>query len=174
MWRLLHEADTTSLLCALPQGQPIIEGRPGASIEAADLEALRAKLQRKWGKMGEAITERDVISAALYPAVFDEYRKHVADYSELTADLSSNAFFHAMEEDEEVELVQDGGNAITIKFKVRRPIPTLCSTPAEHITLPIRCILRHCDDNAPSSALCPFPLPMIASSSNSSSSLQSN
>jgi pyruvate carboxylase len=70
--------------------------------------------------VGEDITERDVISAALYPAVFDDFRKHIAEYSELTADLSSSAFFHAMEEDEEVELIQAGGNAITVKFKVRR------------------------------------------------------
>jgi len=98
-------------------GKPKIEGRPGASIPAADLEYLREKLQSKWGKVGEDITERDVISAALYPAVFDDFRKHIAEYSELTADLSSSAFFHAMEEDEEVELIQAGGNAITVKFK---------------------------------------------------------
>lgn len=40
-----------------------------------DLKLLRFQLQEKWGK--EEIKARDVLSAALYPQVFNDYMKMV-------------------------------------------------------------------------------------------------
>mmetsp|Transcript_38533 Transcript_38533/g.108941 ORF Transcript_38533/g.108941 Transcript_38533/m.108941 type:complete len:1254 (+) Transcript_38533:126-3887(+) len=99
------------------KGKEIIEGRPGASIKPGNLIDLKTGLQEKWGRTGNDISERDVLSAAMYPKVFDEYRSHVAEYSELTSKLSSTAFFHEMEEDDEVEVELFPGNSVVIKFK---------------------------------------------------------
>jgi len=52
------------------KGAHKIEGRPGSSLDPLDLNALKEDLIQKHG---EPITERDVISAALYPKVFDEF-----------------------------------------------------------------------------------------------------
>ena len=46
------------------KGAPTIEGRPGASMEPFDLAGLGADLR---ARHGAAITQRDVLSAALYP-----------------------------------------------------------------------------------------------------------
>lgn len=55
----------------------MIEGRPGASLPPVDFDSLKAELV---DKHGEAIRDTDVMSAALYPKVFDEYAEFVAKY----------------------------------------------------------------------------------------------
>lgn len=75
--------------------------------------------QERYGKTGGEIKDCDVMSAAMYPQVFDEYREHVAQYSVLTSKLNSNAFFHPMEEDDEVEVEISPGQSVVVKFKAR-------------------------------------------------------
>ena len=70
------------------RGQLVIEGRPGATLPDLDLEALKSELQ---AKHGPAISDIDVISAALYPAVYAEYMAFRAQYSDL-ATLPTRAF----------------------------------------------------------------------------------
>ncbi|KAI8927220.1 hypothetical protein BC831DRAFT_453220 [Entophlyctis helioformis] len=72
---------------------PAITGRPGKSLAPLDLVQLRVSLQDTWGSSnsnsnssGHAITDLDVLSAALYPQVFAEYmtvRDTVGDLSTL-------------------------------------------------------------------------------------------
>lgn len=55
------------------------EGRPGADMPSMDLQLTKEMLEEKWGKRSEGkgneeITARDVMSYAMYPAVFDEVR----------------------------------------------------------------------------------------------------
>ena len=52
------------------KGAPIVEGRPGASLPPADLVGLEAELRERHGP----VSARDVLSAALYPKVFDEFK----------------------------------------------------------------------------------------------------
>lgn len=54
------------------QDLPKIEGRPGANMAPANLEALEASLKESHGQNG--ISYRDVLSASLYPKVFDEFK----------------------------------------------------------------------------------------------------
>jgi pyruvate carboxylase len=49
-----------------------IEGRPGKSMPSFDLNALQTILEEQWGT--EAIKSEDVLSAALYPQVFDAFK----------------------------------------------------------------------------------------------------
>ena len=50
---------------------PRIDDRPGASMEPLDFAALEAKLKKKLGV--EKISETDVMSAALYPKVAEDF-----------------------------------------------------------------------------------------------------
>jgi len=75
-------------------------GRPGASLPAVNLTELESRLTEKYGRY--AISKRDVLSAALYPKVFDEYRAHIDVFGALTTELPTGAFFRPLDEDEEV------------------------------------------------------------------------
>ena len=51
---------------------PRIEGRPGATMPPLNLVTLEGDLKEKHDQY--SITYRDVLSAALYPKVFDEFK----------------------------------------------------------------------------------------------------
>ncbi len=53
------------------------EGRPGADMPPMDLDVTKEMLNEKWGRLSEGkgshdIRDIDVMSYAMYPAVFDE------------------------------------------------------------------------------------------------------
>ena len=54
------------------RGRPVVVGRPGASLAPVSLSDLESQLVDK--HLGTAITHRDVLSASMYPKVFDEYK----------------------------------------------------------------------------------------------------
>ncbi len=49
-----------------------VEGRPGASLPPLDFQALEKQLQDSYG---DEITPEDVMSAAMYPKVFQEFKE---------------------------------------------------------------------------------------------------
>ncbi|KAI8467848.1 MAG: pyruvate carboxylase [Monoraphidium minutum] len=97
------------------KGKPTIEGRPGASLPAMNLESLEARLKEKYGP--SLIAKRDVLSAALYPKVFEEYMTHVMRYSNLVEKLPTRAFLTPLAEDEDVEIELAKGVGTHIKLK---------------------------------------------------------
>ena len=101
------------------KGAPTIEGRPGASLPPSDLAGLAATLR---SKHGPSITPRDALSAALYPAVFEEFKEWEGKYSRYTAALPTRAFLAPLREDEEVEVELAPGNVVSIKFKAVSPL----------------------------------------------------
>ena len=54
------------------RGQMRIHGRPGEEMPHLDLDELETKLVSKYGTR---ITQEDVLSAAIYPKVFEEYQQ---------------------------------------------------------------------------------------------------
>ena len=56
----------------------MIEGRPGASLPPVDFDSLKANLVEKHADV--TIRDTDVMSAALYPKVFDEYAEFITKY----------------------------------------------------------------------------------------------
>jgi len=56
----------------------VIEGRPGASLAPVDFDSLKADLVEKHSDI--TIRDTDVMSAALYPKVFDEYAEFITKY----------------------------------------------------------------------------------------------
>lgn len=68
------------------------EGRPGADLPPMDLNLTKEMLNEKWGKRSEGkgndeIRDIDVMSYAMYPAVFDE----VSDSSKFSFDHLAHA-----------------------------------------------------------------------------------
>lgn len=80
-----------------------------------ELDNLEARLVERYGR--SRITPRNVLSAALYPKVFEEYQSHVLRYSDLIEKLPTRAFLLPLKEDEEVEIELS---------KVRRQCARVC------------------------------------------------
>ncbi|CAL5223603.1 g6142 [Coccomyxa viridis] len=94
---------------------PKVEGRPGATMPPLNLVTLEGDLKEKHDQY--SITPRDVLSAALYPKVFDEFKLWEQQYSKFTAMLPTRAFLAPMDEDEEIEVELSKGNSVIIKYK---------------------------------------------------------
>lgn len=61
-----------------------IEGRPGASLPPMDFKALEEGLRTAHG---DDITPEDVMSAAMYPKVFQEFKEFTGELSDWIIDL---------------------------------------------------------------------------------------
>ncbi len=86
--------------------------RPGELLEAEDFDAIAQMLQDKHGIQA---TKSDVISSALYPKVFDDYLKYVAEHGDLSR-MGSDVYFHGLEEGETCEVDIDEGKTLVIKL----------------------------------------------------------
>ncbi|KAI0218478.1 pyruvate carboxylase, partial [Massospora cicadina] len=100
------------------RGLPRIEGRPGAAMPPLDLEKLKAELI---AKHGEPIRDVDVISAALYPKVFDEYLKAVESFGNVSV-IPTRYFLAKPPLEEEIFLTIDRGKTLIIKLLAVAPV----------------------------------------------------
>jgi len=96
------------------KGTPPIEGRPGASMAPLDLAALRKKLVEKWGTELRDL-EVDVLSAALYPKVFDEFMTFRREYSDASV-LPTLLFLAPLEQGEEASFDIEKGKTLVVKL----------------------------------------------------------
>ncbi len=94
-------------------GRPQIEGRPGASMPPTDLEALRRKLRETHGPH---VREVDVLSAALYPKVFDEFMAFRELHSDVSV-LPTRQFFGPVEPGEEFTVEIERGKTLIITMR---------------------------------------------------------
>lgn len=70
---LISFAPLLQVLKSLPR----IEGRPGASLPPLDFKALEEQLR---AAHDDDITPEDVMSAAMYPKVFQEYKEFTCTF----------------------------------------------------------------------------------------------
>jgi len=78
----------------------VIEGRAGATLAPVDFDSLKADLVDKHGDM---IKDTDVMSAALYPKVFDEYATFITKYGPVDK-LDTRTFLAGPEIGEEIHV----------------------------------------------------------------------
>ncbi|EFN52428.1 hypothetical protein CHLNCDRAFT_138936 [Chlorella variabilis] len=103
--------------------KPRVQGRPGASMPPMDLKALEQELKDRHhgsmcgGSVCSCISIRDVLSAAMYPKVFEEYKTFTARFSEHIEKLPTRAFLAPLDVDEEVDVEMAPGNVVSIKLK---------------------------------------------------------
>lgn len=98
--------------------RPVVQGRPGASLPPVSLADLQTALKEK-NQSNYQVTLRDVLSAAMYPKVYDEYRAFVSDYSTYIEQLPTRAFFAPLDVDEDVDVELAKGNTVNIKYKAK-------------------------------------------------------
>uniref|UniRef100_A0A8C7YTU8 Pyruvate carboxylase n=1 Tax=Oryzias sinensis TaxID=183150 RepID=A0A8C7YTU8_9TELE len=90
---------------------PRIEGRPGASLPSMDFEALEARLREAHV---DDITPEDVMSAAMYPKVFQEFKEFTANFGPVDC-LSTRLFLDGPKIAEEFEVELERGKTLHIK-----------------------------------------------------------
>ncbi|KAI9362426.1 hypothetical protein DFJ73DRAFT_812313 [Zopfochytrium polystomum] len=96
-----------------------LEGRPGKSMPPLDLKVLKARLEDKYG-VGK-IRDVDILSAALYPKVFDDYMDMVSQYGELHK-LPTQYFLRPLRVGEDFTFQLDKGKSITVRLMALGPI----------------------------------------------------
>jgi len=90
-----------------------IEGRPGASLPDYDFEEAETLLTEKYG--AKYIDEKDVLSYALYPDVFKEWKDFESVYGEVSK-LPTDLFLNPMKEGDEVDVELEAGQRAIIKL----------------------------------------------------------
>jgi pyruvate carboxylase len=94
------------------RGRPTIEGRPGASLPDLDLDALAAELQPQTSMK---LRDVDIISAALYPAVFRDYLAFRAQFADVSR-LPTRAFFAPLPVGEEISVEIEEGKTLIVRM----------------------------------------------------------
>ena len=96
----------------LLRGRKPIAGRPGASLPAADFDAVQKHLEQK---SANPVGRDDVLSYLLYPEVFEKFsdvRRSAGDVSVLPTPV----FFYGMESGAEYTVDIEPGKTLVIKF----------------------------------------------------------
>lgn len=80
---------------------PRLEGRPGASLKPMDFKKLETDLKVAHGKY---ITPEDVMSAAMYPKVFQEFKEFTSNFGPVDC-LSTRLFLEGPKIAEEFQVI---------------------------------------------------------------------
>ncbi|KAM5137886.1 pyruvate carboxylase, mitochondrial [Mantella aurantiaca] len=89
---------------------PRIEGRPGASLPPMDFVKLEEGLRSKY----DDITPEDIMSAAMYPKVFEEYKDFSTQFGPVEC-LNTRLFLDGPKIAEEFEVELERGKTLHIK-----------------------------------------------------------
>ena len=100
------------------KGKEPITCRPGELLEPEDFEAIRKKLQDELALEG---TDREVISYAIYPKVFEDYVKSIRKDGNFRY-MGSDIFFHSLEEGETCEVKLEEGKILIVRLQEVRPV----------------------------------------------------
>ena len=93
-------------------GKDPITCRPGELLPPEDFDGIKKKLQDELGLEG---TEREALSYALYPKVFEDYVKSLKKEGNFRL-MGSDIFFHGLSEGETCEVKIAEGKELVIKL----------------------------------------------------------
>ena len=94
------------------KGEQPLTHRPGELLEPADFVLKRDELEKK---LGHKVSERDVLSAVLYPGVFEEYDRFRQEYSDVSV-LPTPVFFYGLDIGDEVTIDIEAGKTLIVKL----------------------------------------------------------
>ncbi|MDF2879793.1 MAG: pyruvate carboxylase [Clostridiaceae bacterium] len=94
------------------KGEQPIQGRPGELLQPENFDKINKYLNKKY-KIN--ISNRDVISYALYPDVFEEYLSYIDQYGDLS-NMGSDVFFHGLRAGEISEIKIAEGKVLIVKM----------------------------------------------------------
>lgn len=89
-----------------------LKGRPGLELEPFNLEEIKEDLVSRFGP---SITECDVASYNMYPKVYEQYRKIVEQYGDLSV-LPTRSFLAPPKIGEEISVEIETGKTLIIKL----------------------------------------------------------
>jgi len=95
-----------------------IDGRPGASLDDYDFDEAETLLKEKYG--AKYIDEKDVLSHALYPNVFADWKAFEKVYGSV-GKLPSDLFLNPLSEGDEVEIDLRPGEKVIVKLTSIQP-----------------------------------------------------
>ncbi|KAI9818120.1 MAG: pyruvate carboxylase [Pycnora praestabilis] len=94
-----------------------LDKRPGLTLEPMDFEKIRKELTEKYG----TVSECDIASYAMYPKVFEDYRKFISKYGDLSV-LPTKYFLAKPEIGEEFYVELEKGKALILKLLAIGPL----------------------------------------------------
>lgn len=99
------------------RGRRKLDKRPGLTLEPLDLKKIKKDINEKFGSASEC----DVASYAMYPKVFEEYRKFIAKYGDLSV-LPTRYFLAKPEVNEEFHVELEKGKVLILKLLAIGPL----------------------------------------------------
>ena len=99
------------------RGRRKLEKRPGLFLEPMDLNQIKKDIKEKYG----SVSECDVASFAMYPKVYDDYRKFVQKYGDLSV-LPTRYFLARPEIGEEFHVELEKGKVLILKMLAIGPL----------------------------------------------------
>lgn len=94
------------------KGEEPITVRPGELLPPEDFEKDREYLKEKFNYEP---TNKDLLSYALYPDVFEDYLKFVDEYGDVSR-MGSDVFFHGLAEGETCEIEVEEGRTLIVQL----------------------------------------------------------
>ncbi|KAI4148561.1 MAG: hypothetical protein L6R39_002749 [Caloplaca ligustica] len=99
------------------RGRRKLDKRPGLFLEPMDLAKIKKDINQKFGSASEC----DVASYAMYPKVFEDYRKFVTKYGDLSV-LPTRYFLARPEIGEEFHVELEKGKTLILKLLAIGPL----------------------------------------------------
>jgi len=99
------------------RGRRKLNERPGLTLEPFDLAKMKKDLSAKYG----SVTECDVASYAMYPKVFEDYRKFIQTYGDLSV-LPTRYFLSRPEIGQEFHVELEKGKVLILKMLAIGPL----------------------------------------------------
>jgi pyruvate carboxylase len=96
------------------RGQAPLRGRPGAGLQAVDLDKEQKALEKK---LNHSVRQEDLLSYLLYPEVFTKYDKFRQTYGDVSV-LPTYAFFYGLRSGEEITVEIEAGKSLIIRFLI--------------------------------------------------------
>jgi pyruvate carboxylase len=97
------------------KGRTPLTARPGESLPAADLPALRASASTE---VGHELSDRQFASYLMYPKVYVEYAAERARYGDV-ATLPTMAYFYGLEPGQEISVELEPGKTLIVRYVTR-------------------------------------------------------
>ena len=94
-----------------------MDKRPGLYLEPMDLDKIKKEIKEKFGSTSEC----DVASYAMYPKVFEDYRKFLNKYGDLSV-LQTKYFLSKPEVGEEFHVELEKGKVLILKLLAIGPL----------------------------------------------------
>jgi pyruvate carboxylase len=95
------------------RGLDPVDGRPGAALGDYNFDKERDEMRKRYGEKN--VSEKDLLSYALYPKVYEEWKNFEAVFGEV-GQLPTHVFLNPMKVGDEVELEIADGKMLIVKL----------------------------------------------------------